>query len=331
MKQRFPPAIIFRHEAVIAVLLLMLLVVAGYCIPGFLSLKSQILLSRQLWETAILALGMTAIIISGGIDLSVGSVIGLSAIVFAFTHKWSDSLILSCCCCVLSGAFCGACNGILISRWKIHPLIVTLATGAVFRGVAEGISQGQSSSGFGDDFSTIARGTFAGIPLPGLVFLVLTAIFWIWLTRTPSGRFFHAIGFNEEACLFSGVPVSKLKFRLYVTSGLLAGIATVIYVSRFDTARADAGRGLELDVITAVVVGGTSIFGGRGSIPGTILGVLLIHEMRLFTVRFWKNDELRSVAVGSLLIGAVLIYQFLRYRSGVASGSRAQNPSATGK
>lgn len=302
------------HETVIATLLIALLFVAGCLMPSFLRLESQFLLSRQLWEFAILALGMTLIVITGGIDLSVGSTMGLCAVVFGMCHSATGSIAASALACLVAGGSCGAVNGLLVARVRVHPLIVTLATLAVFRGIAEGVSQGQSWSKFGDRFSQLARGALFGLPLPGYLFAGLAIGFAVFLGRTPAGRYLYAMGHNERAAEFSGAEVGRIKFWLFTTSGLLAGLATLIYVARFDSARADAGKGFELDVITGVVLGGTSICGGRGNIVGTTLGLLLIHETRLFVSRYWMTDELRSVVIGLLLIGAVLIYQWLAGR-----------------
>jgi rhamnose transport system permease protein len=149
------------------------------------------------------------------------------------------------------------------------------------------------------------------VPIPGYLFAVLAVAMAVLLGHTPTGRFLYAMGHNEQAARFSGVHVERLKLLLYTLSGLLAGVAALIYVSRFDTAKADAGKGFELDVITAVVVGGTSIFGGRGNVAGTVLGLLLIHETRLFVSRYWRIDELRSIVIGGLLIASVLAYRAL--------------------
>ena len=165
-----------------------------------------------------------------------------------------------------------------MAKVKLHPLIVTLATYAAFRGAAEGISQGDSYSKFGDAFSAFARGNWLGLSIPAYVFIVLAIGFAVFLAKTHTGRFIYAIGHNEKASRFSGVPVAKIKFRLYAASGLLAGLATIVYVSRFDTAKADAGRGFELAVITAVVVGGTSIFGGRGNIVRSNCVCEILHR-----------------------------------------------------
>jgi rhamnose transport system permease protein len=304
------------HEVSLALLLMVLLTIAGVLMPSFLRWDSQWLLSRQLWELAILSLGMTLIIITGGIDLSIGAAMGLCAVMFGWTHATTQSVGLACLACLATGIACGSVNGLLIAGARVHPLIVTLATLAAFRGIAEGFSQGNAYSRFGESFAWIARGTLWGIPWTGLLTAALAVLFAVVLRATPTGRYLYAIGHQERAALFAGIPVARLKGQLYVLSGFLAGVATLIYVSRFDTAKADAGKGFELEVITAVVVGGTSIFGGRGNILGTVLGLLLIHETRLFVSRYWRTDELRSVVIGFLLIVAVLVYQVLARRRG---------------
>jgi len=297
----------FRYEFVLGVLLVGLTAIASWLMPNFLQLRGQLLLSKHLWETAILAVAMTPIIITGGIDLSVGSAMGMCAVAFGICFQTTHSIALSCCVCLAVGTLGGALNGLLISKLKVHPLIITLATYAGFRGVAEGVSQGKSYSQFGDAFGQLARGTLFSVPLPAYIFVLLALATAVWLGKTPSGRFTYAIGHNETATRFSGVNVERIKFLLYTCSGLLAGLATLIYVARFDTAKADAGINFELDVITAVVVGGTSIFGGRGNMLGTLLGLLLIHESKQFVGRYLRIDELKSIVVGTLLIGSLLM------------------------
>ncbi len=301
----------YWHELSIGLLLGIVLIAAGVLMPGFLRWDSQLFLSRQSWELALLALGMTPIIISGGIDLSVGAMMGLCAVMFGQCYSQTGDVPVSCLACLATGAACGMLNGLLITWAKVHPLIVTLATLAAFRGMAEGISQGASYSRFGEPFAGLARGAWLGIPGAGLLVLLLAIGFGILLATTSTGRFVYAIGHNELAARFAGVPVERLKWQLYLVSGVLASLATLIYISKFDSAKADAGKGIELEVITAVVVGGTSIFGGRGNMVGTCLGLLLIHETRLFVSRYWRTDELRAVVIGFLLIVSVLVYQAL--------------------
>lgn len=294
------------HEIVLLVLLVMLLAMAEVMIPGFTSWKGQLYLSRHLWELSLLSLGMTLIILTGGIDLSVGSAMGLCAVVFGLAWQWTHRTDVASAACVLTGIAAGALNGFLIARFQLHALIVTLATYAAYRGIAEGASQGNAYSQFGSTFSQLARGSFCGVPWPGVLFGLLATGCGAWLGMTPTGRYLYAIGYSERASRFSGISVERIRIGLYTCSGLLAGLATVIYVSRFDTAKADAGKGFELDAITVVVVGGTSIFGGRGNLWGTILGLLLIHEVRLFVGRYWDIDELKSIVIGVLLMTSIL-------------------------
>jgi rhamnose transport system permease protein len=297
------------HETILFLMLVLLLLVAAQVMPNFVSVRGQWILSKHVWETALLALGMTLIVITGGIDLSVGSAMGMCAITFGMMYEQTGNLAISCCACLLVGGLGGGLNGWLIAKLKVHPLIVTLATYAAFRGIAEGVSQGRSYSQFGEAFSNLARGTLWSAPIPAFLFAGLAMVYAIALARTPFGRQLYAIGHSEQASTFSGIRVASIKFWLYTGSGLLAGLATLIYVSRFDTAKADAGTGIELEVITAVVIGGTSIFGGRGNILGTVLGLALIHETNLFVGRYWQIDELKSIILGVTLIVSVLVYQ----------------------
>lgn len=299
------------HEVVLFVLLVFLLILADSLVPGFSRLDSQLYLSRHLWEFALLALGMTLIILTGGIDLSIGSIMGLSAITFGLAFQWGHRTDVASLAAVVVGTAAGSLNGFLISRFRLHPLIVTLATFAAFRGIAEGVSQGNPYSQFGSQFSALARSALWNIPVPGYLFLLFSIVCALWLALTPNGRYLYAIGHNETVSRFSGIPVDRIRLGLYTFSGFLAGLATVVYVSRFNTAKADAGKGFELDVITAVVVGGTSIFGGRGNLIGTILGLLLIHEIRLFVGRYWELEELKPIVIGILLILSILASRVL--------------------
>lgn len=305
----------FSQEVALVILLILVMLTGVLLVPGFAELKTQMFLSRQVWEIAWLSIPMTCILLTGGIDLSVGSIMGLCATSFGLTYHQTRNLPSACLVSLLTGLFCGAVNGLFIARWRLHPLIVTLATFATFRGIAEGVSQGRSFSGFPDAFFWIGRGNILGVPPAGWGFLVLVGISLLVLHRFYVGKNLYCIGLNRLASAFSGVPVRLTEFFLYTGSGLAAGAATIIYISRFNTAKADAGMGIELDVITAVVVGGTSIFGGRGTLIGTILGVILIHETKLLVGRYWQVEEMKTILVGILLIGTVLCHRFFASRS----------------
>ena len=300
----------YPHEAVMAALAVSLVLAMGIIEPAFLRWPTQRDLSTHVWELALLSIPMTLVIITAGIDLSIGSAMALAAVVLGLCFErgmspWTASLLA-----VLAGMAAGALNGFFIAWIRVHPLIVTLATLAAFRGIAEGISLGRPISGFPESFAVIGRGQAIGIPIPGIIVLAasLAAIGILW--KTPLGRYIYALGHNETGTRFSGIPVQRIKFLLYTVSGTCAGLCAVLYVARRNTAKADVAMGMELDVITAVVLGGTSIFGGRGTIIGTLLGVFMIHEVREFVSWRWNQDELNFVVIGTLLIVAVLINRF---------------------
>lgn len=295
-----------RQEWVLLGLLGIVFFLARRLDPDFLLLAKQVGLSTRVWELALLAVPMTLIILTAGIDLSVGSTMALSAVVFGLCFSAHLPVAVGAILALLTGAAAGALNGVFVAYVKVHPLIVTLATLAAFRGVAEGLSRGQAVSGFPPGFTNLGQGVVAGIPIPGLVFLTVLGVTAFFLARTPLGVWLSAIGYNDTASRFSGIAVARIKLWLYTLSGLTAGLASLLFAARFDTAKADIGQGMELGVITAVVLGGTSIFGGRGRLLGTVLGVLLIHETREFVSWHWDKDELNLIVIGLLLVLSVL-------------------------
>ena len=295
-----------RQEAVLLLLLVGLLLTAGRLSPAFLAAPAQVELSTHVWELALLALPMTLIILTAGIDLSVGSTMALSAVVFGLCFAHGLPIWLGATLALFSGAAAGLLNGVFIAYVRVHPLIVTLATLAAYRGIAEGISLGKPFSGFPAGFARLGQGTLLGLPIPGILFLVALLVMALLLARTPLGLRLSAIGYNETAARYSGLAVTRIKLWLYTTSGLTAAVAALLFVARRNTAKADIGTGMELDVITAVVLGGTSIFGGRGRLLGTVLGVLLIHETREFVSWQYARDELNLIVIGALLLLSVL-------------------------
>jgi rhamnose transport system permease protein len=294
------------NETVLVAVLASLALYAWRSDPKFLLPATQIGLASDVWELALLALPMTLIVITAGIDLSVGSTMALAAVVLGLVNEAHGATGILVLVAVATGALAGAFNGVFVAVVRVHPLIVTLATLAAYRGIAEGISQGRAISGFPASFAALGQGSLIGVPVPGLILAVLAVAFGLTLARTPFGLATYAIGHNEGAARFSGLAVSRCKLLLYTLSGATAGLCAAIYAARRNTAKADIGSGIELDVITAVVLGGTSIFGGSGRIVGTLLGVLTIHEVRKFVSWHWEQDELNAIVVGALLIIAVL-------------------------
>lgn len=303
----------FWHELVLVTLLAALMIYAQATKPKFLTLDAQLDVASRVWELALLTLPMTLIIITAGIDLSVGSTMALSAVVLGLSWRAGVPLPVACCFAFITGTLAGLLNGLLISFARVHPLIVTLATLSAYRGLAEGISHGEPVSGYPAGFANIV-GSIGIVPIPGILFAFAALVTAIVLAKTPFGRTVYAMGFNETACRFSGLPTRRIKLMLYTLAGSTAAVAAILFVARRNTAKADIGGGMELDVITAVVLGGTSIFGGRGRILGTILGVILIHETKEFVSWRWQNDNLINVVVGALLILSVLLNSLLAPR-----------------
>jgi rhamnose transport system substrate-binding protein len=295
------------------VLLVVLLVECGvFSVTGnnFLSTSNAFEITRLSVEIGLLALALTPIIITGGIDLSVGSMMGLAAVVMG--ALWRDAhlpLGLALSLTLLVGLTGGALNAVMITRLKFPPLIVTLGTFSLFRGMAEGLTRGiENYSGFPASFLFLGQGYVGGV-IPTQLFVLLIAIagFAWWLHRTGYGRSLYAIGYAAEGARYAGIPVARRLAFAYVLSGLAASLAAVIYVAHLGQAKSDAGTGYELMAITAVVLGGASIFGGRGTILGTMLGlfgiVILQNGLRLSA----QPAELAGILTGVLLVATILL------------------------
>lgn len=302
------------HETILAVLIVGLLGYAFVVEPSFVTLRSQLQLSSHMWEMALMALPMLLIIITGGIDLSVGSTVALTAVVIGLSYQRGVPLLVACPLAVVCGTALGWVNGWFVARLKVHPLIVTLATMAAFRGVAEGISLAKPVTGFPEGFKAIANGAVAGIPYKAFIFLAFFVAVAAVLAKTPLGRSIYAIGHNEKAAEFSGIRVARIKIAIYAFAGFVAGLTAMLLVSYRNNAKADLGTNLELEVITAVVLGGASINGGRGNVVGLLLGIVLIHEMREFINYHWNENEL-ALLIGALLIASVLLHRLLTRKS----------------
>jgi rhamnose transport system permease protein len=259
-------------------------------------------------EIGLLALALTPVIVSGGIDLSVGSLMGLSAVVFGIL--WRDAglpIAAAALGAVGLGACAGCLNALLITRLRLPPLIVTLGTYSLFRGLAEGLTRGVDNfTGFPSTFLFLGQGYFGrGIPAQLPILLVAAVGFWVLLQRTTIGRGLYAIGLSPEGARHAGIPVGRRLALVYVLSGLAAGVAAIIYVSHLAQAKADAGTGYELTAITAVVLGGTSIFGGRGTIQGTLLGLFAIVVLQNGLLLAALPTELAGILTGGLLLAAI--------------------------
>lgn len=301
-----------KREGALLALLGVALVALALLSPRFLAPANLLEMSRNGVEVGLLALGMTLVILTAGIDLSVGSIMGLCAVTLGVAWRGGGLPIEAAAgVALVVGLAAGLLNGLLMvllrERGGAAPaLIVTLATLAVYRGLAYGISRGQDVHGFPEWFAMIGQGSVLGVlPAPTLLWLLLAVGLVLVLERTALGRAVRALGANEAAARLSGIPVDGVRFFVYGLSGLLAGLAAVVYVSRVSTAKADAGMGYELAAITVVVLGGTRLTGGHGSLLGTALGLALIHVVQYgLTLAGMKSDR-QAVILSALLIGAV--------------------------
>ena len=284
--------------------------VAVFAVFGtnFLTIGNAFEVLRLSVEIGLLAVALTPVITTGGIDLSVGSLMGLSAVVFGML--WRDaglSTPVAAMATLAVGAVAGGVNGLLITRGRIPPLIVTLGSYSLFRGLAEGLTGGvENYTNFPESFLFLGQGyTMGGIPAQLPIFAMIAAAFWVILHRSTIGRGLSAIGFSPEGARYAGLPVDRLVAMTYVLSGVVSSLAAIIYVAHLGQAKADAGTGYELSAITAVVLGGTSIFGGRGSVGGTLLGLFAISVLRNGMILSAMPGELAGVVTGLLLLLAI--------------------------
>ena len=300
--------------------------------PAFLHPDNLLEMSRFFVETGLIALAMAPIIITGGIDLSVGSIMGLSVMAMGLAWRLGQvppgvSLGLG----LATGLCCGLTNGLLVARLRLPPLIVTLATMALFRGLALGLGANAPVSDFPTTYYDLGQAyyTVAGrlqIPQQLPVLLVLLALAWVALHRSVLGRYVYAIGHNERAAWFAGVPVARVKLALYAFSGLMSALAGGIYLSRVATAKADAGTLMELDVITVCVLGGVSITGGRGGIPGAMLGLLIVSSLVRGLTLARVPSEGQKIVLGLVLLLAAVVYQLIQRRARQVRPAAGRSP-----
>jgi len=268
----------------------------------------------------IMAMGMTAIIISGGIDLSVGSMMALSGMVAGLVMTKNGSLVPTASLMWLgtlaglgTGFACGLLNGGLITRLNLPPFIVTLGTMSAFRGISYVMNDGMMFDV--PTYTFLGQSTLAGIPVNVLIFLAIVLIAFFILRYTPLGRYTYAIGSNRQAAYHAGVNVNRNLLTIYTLTGVFVGLAAMIATSRTVSAQPTAGLSLELDIIAAVVIGGASLSGGRGTVVGTIIGTLLISFLRNGLTLLGISTNIQLVVIGAIIIGAVALDQMARARA----------------
>jgi ribose transport system permease protein len=247
------------------------------------------------------------VILTGGIDLSVGSILAIAGAIAAGSIKSGMGIGLTILIALAIGLGCGLANGVLVTLGRITPFVVTLGMMSIARGLTLIYTKGYPISGFQEAFRFIGGGDFLAIPLPIIVFLLTTLVAWVVLTQMRLGRYTYAIGGNEETVKLSGINSDFFKTVVYIISGITSAISALILTSRLNSAEPVAGQGYELDVIAAVVIGGTSLMGGRGSVWGTLIGALLIGVINNGMNLLGISPYFQLVVKGVIIIGAVLL------------------------
>jgi rhamnose transport system permease protein len=299
-----------RWEWLLVLLIAVVIVANTRLSPHFLDARNISRTSSDFMELGLMMLPMAFIIITtGSVDLSVASNLGMCASFMGWLFMHGVNIWVAALAALALGTFAGFLNGSLVARLKLPPLVVTLGTYAFYRGVAYVLLGDQAARGYPQAFTYIGQGKITGtlIPFSVALFVVLAIIFGLVLHRTVFGRYAFSIGNNENATLYSGVPVARVKIILFTISGFMAGLAGVVLAARFGSTRPDIGTGLELAVITAAVLGGVDINGGRGTIVGAVLSLLLIGLMRFGMGLLNIQGQVQGIVIGFLLILSILL------------------------
>ncbi len=277
--------------------------------PSFMSPTNLLNLLRQVSTNALIAFGMTFVIITGGIDLSVGSTLALSSALMAGMIASGLNPVLAMGMGLVLGAFLGACNGVMITKGKMAPFIATLATMTIYRGLTLVYTDGNPITGIGDSFifKYMGRGYLFGIPFPVVVMLLFFGVLYVLLHKMTFGRKTFALGGNEKAAFIAGIKSDRIKIAIYSISGLMAAVAGIIMTSRLNSAQPTAGNAYEMDAIASVVLGGTSLSGGRGRLVGTLIGALIIGTLNNGLNLLGVSSFYQQVVKGVVIIIAVLL------------------------
>jgi ribose/xylose/arabinose/galactoside ABC-type transport system permease subunit len=298
----------------IAAVLLLEIIIFTQISPYFLTTENILNITLQASIIAIIAAGMTFVILTAGIDLSVGSIVAFAGVIATSVIKINLPVYLALTLGLLAGliygAFSGYFAGIFVTRFNITPFIVTLALMTIWRGAAFVYTGGRPVWELPEAFSYLGGGRLAGIPIPTIIMIIVFVISHIVLTKTRFGRYVYAVGGNPEAARLAGIRTNLILISVYVICGVLAALSGILLASRINSGQPNAGLMYELDVIAAVVVGGTSLFGGRGTIIGTFIGTMLIAVLRNGLNLVNVGSYVQQVVVGVVILLAVLIDQF---------------------
>jgi ribose transport system permease protein len=284
----------------------------GLTTPHFLTVNNFSTIANQIPATVLVSVGMTYVLVIGGIDLSVGSVLGLSGAVIGVLMTRGDHpqpLFVAALAALCTGALCGLVNGVITVAWSIPSFVVTLGMLEIARGATHWLTDSRTAY-IGDRAGAIADCTFAGLSLPFYIAITSVIVGQLVLSRTVFGRYMVAVGTNEEAVRLSGIRTRPIKAAVFVIAGALAAAGAVMDVSRSQSSNPNAGTGLELDVIAAVVIGGTSLMGGRGSVLSSLLGVAIVAVLSSGLAARGVRDETKRMITGTVIIAAVILDQY---------------------
>lgn len=305
----------FRAEFAIIVLIIALFLIFSLISPEFCTGENIALILSQSTSIAIMGIGMTMVVILGGMDLSIGSVVSLSATVTCILMIGEMPISVSIIVGILVGMVCGFINGWIMATWNIPDIIVSLATMYIFRGGAIAVSQSQWMTNFPEKFDFLGKGTVFHIPFPAIVTLILTVIFAYILSYTRFGRKIYACGGNLEAAKISGIKYRKIKISVYIISGMLAAISAVLYASKVGSIQASStGTTFSNDVLAAVLIGGASIYGGIGTVFGTVAGALLLGMVKNALILVKVSTYWIDAITGAMILTAMLISTFQQLR-----------------
>ncbi len=303
--------LLLGRDAAIFAILAVVWVIGSATVENFNTPSTVYYLLLDIFPILLIALPMTMVIVTSEIDLSVGSMVGLSSVVVGVLYDRGVPIAVAAVVALVVGVVGGAVNGFLVTVVGLPSLAVTIGTLALFRGIAVGLLGTRAITGFPDGAKDLVSDRLMGpgTALPGIIllFVALAVVFMVLLHFTPVGRATYAIGLNDEAARFSGIDVGRVKFWLFVATGAVSSLAGVYWTLRYDSARGDNAMGLELSVVAAVLVGGVSIFGGKGALPGVIAGALVIGALRSALRLADVSSDVINVATGLLLVITVIV------------------------
>jgi len=299
--------LLHRREAGIFFALVGLVILITGFQPNFINPGNLFLVSRQIALTAIIALGVLFVILTGGIDLSVGSTVGLSGFLCGLAMAAGLHPLVAIVVGLLTGAIVGAVNGAIVAFVGVTPFIVTLGMLGVARGAVLVLKHGDSVREVSKGFIAVGNGSVFGISVPVVILIIIAIVCFLVLGRSVFGRQVFAIGGNEKAAALSGINTRAVKFLTYVLSGVLSAVTGILFVARFQSAQADAGKGMELDAIAAAVIGGTSLMGGEGSVAGVLLGAIIMGVIRNGLVLMQVSSYWQELIIGTIIVLAAIL------------------------